>query len=776
MPASDSQRLKELYEFGPFRVDPEKEILLRAGEPVPLTPKTFQILLVLIRHSKEVVTKDDLMKAVWPDTFVEEANLSRNIFMLRKALGESPQDHQYIITVPGRGYRLAESVRLLPQEGVSIVAAQHSKVQVQVKETRPWGWILVAVIVLVAIAAGALRFFVRRTPVLSEKDTVVLADFVNTTGDPVFDGTLRQGMSVQLEQSPFLSLVSDQRIQRTLGLMGQPPDTRLTPQIAREICERTGSVAVLNGSIANLGSRYVLGLQAKDCHTGDVLDEEQAQPTRKEEVLNGLDQIASKFRRRVGESLMTIQQHNTPLADATTPSLEALKAFSMAERAHYSIDPDAALALYQRAIEIDSNFAMAYAGLGHVYGESGESDLSAEATSKAYELRNRASDQEKFFITLSYELRVTGNLDKAQQTCGVWARTYPRDTRPHGFLSSMLQMIGQHERSIEEAKKTIELDPDFAIGYVNLAAGYQNLGRFNEAEDTLRHSEQRKLQSADYAVLRYQLAFLKSDKAEMDREAIQGESKSQASIYQSEALALAYSGHLQRANEKSMRAADLAQQAGQRESAALFKVGAALWNASFGYATAAKQIATEALKLSKDREVEYGAAFAFALAGDYSKSRSKADDLERRFGEDTSVRFNYLPSLRALLVTNVGRPSQVFRLLDMAHSSELGTPRTAIHGYFGALYPVYVRGLAYLAGGNGSKAVPEFQKILDHRGVVVSDPIGALAHLQLGRAYAMAGNKAKAKSAYQDFLELWKDADPSIPILKQAKSESVGLQ
>ena len=370
MPASANQKSKELYEFGPFRVNPEKEILLRAGEPIQLTPKTFQILLVLVRHSNEVVTKEDLMKTVWPDTFVEEANLSRNIFMLRKALGERPQDHRYIVTVPGRGYRLAENVHLVPEHELSIVAANHSKVQVQVEETRPWGWIALAAILLVGVAAGAFRFFWHRPTVLSEKDTVVLADFANSTGDPVFDGTLRQGMAVQLEQSPFLSLVSEQRIRHTLRLMGRPADAPLTPELAREVCERTGSAAVLEGSIASLGSQYVLGLRAKNCRTGDILDEEQVQAAKKEDVLNALSQIASRFRTRVGESLATVEKHSTPLAEATTPSLEALKAYSAAWQVYFSsgLPPCAA---FQRAIEIDPQFAMAHASLGRVYAEFG---------------------------------------------------------------------------------------------------------------------------------------------------------------------------------------------------------------------------------------------------------------------------------------------------------------------------------------------------------------------------------------------------------------------
>ncbi len=498
MPASDSQRLKEIYEFGPFRVDPEKEILLRAGEPVQLTPKTFQILLVLVRHNKEVVTKDDLMKAVWPDTFVEEANLSRNIFMLRKALGESPQDHQYILTVPGRGYRLAESVRLLPEQELSIVAASHSKVQVQVEQTKPWGWISVAVILLLAVAAGTFRFLWHRTTVLGEKDTVVLADFANSTGNPVFEGTLRQGLAVQLEQSPFLSLVSDDRIHQTLKLMGRPVDAPLTPDTAREVCERTGSAAVLEGSIASLGSQYVLGLRAKNCRTGAVLDEEQVQATRKEDVLNALSQIVSTFRARVGESLATVEKHDTPLQEATTPSLEALKAYSEAWKVAFSTGPAAAVPLLQGAIRIDPNFAMAHAFLGRVYGDIWEPVLSAESTSKAYELRNRASDRERFFIVLSYDLQVRGNLEKAQETAELWDQTYPRDRVPHGFLSWISQEEGKYEKSIEESQKAIGLDPDFTPGYVNLAWAYLFLDHPEEAENTLQRASERKLEIPDF--------------------------------------------------------------------------------------------------------------------------------------------------------------------------------------------------------------------------------------------------------------------------------------
>jgi len=500
MPATSDQRSTELYEFGPFRVDSDREVLLREGQPVPLTPKTFQILLVLVRHSKEVVTKDDLMQMVWPNTFVEEANLSRNIFMLRKALGETPQDHRYILTVPGRGYRLSADVQLVPNRELSIIAASHSKVRVEVNETRKWRWLTVAVVLVLAVSAGVFRFFFKRATALTEKDTVVLAEFINSTGDPVFDGTLRQGLSVKLEQSPFLSLISDDRIQQTLRLMGRPPEARLSLEVAREVCTRTGSAAVLEGSIASLGNQYVLGLRAVDCRTGDILDEEQVQAARKEEVLRALDQVAVQFRSRVGESLTSMQKHDVPLAEATTQSLAALKAYSRGWQLASSNQP-AAIPFFSQAVEIDPQFAMAQAALGLMYGHTGESGLAAERTAKAYALRYHASENEKFFISAYYEGRTTGNQEKAEQICQAWSRAYPRDPTPHEFLSGFIYNgLGKYERAVADAQRVIELDPDADIGYLNLAYNYVYLGRLAEAQETLGRAADRKLEMPDFAV------------------------------------------------------------------------------------------------------------------------------------------------------------------------------------------------------------------------------------------------------------------------------------
>ena len=637
----------------------------------------------------------------------------------------------------------------------------------------------VATVTALLSIVAASYFYINREPKLTDKDTIVLADFTNTTGDPVFDGTLSQGLSVELEQSPFLSLVSDQRIHKTLGLMGQPADARLTPELSREVCERTAGAAVLDGSIASLGTQYVLGLRAINCRTGDVIDEEQAQAARKEDVLNALSRIASRFRTRVGESLATVRQHDAPLAEATTPSLEALKAYSAGQKASYSTGFISAILNLKRAIEIDPKFALAYAHLGLMYSDVGESVLSAESTTRAYQLRDRVSDREKFFIAANYDRQVTGNLEKAQQTLELWAQTYPREDVPHGLLAGFVtQGSGKFEKSTEEAKRSIGLDPDNPFGYANLAYSYVCLDRLAEAESTIERAVERKLEIPEFLVMRYSIAFLKDDMAGMERAVARAKGRPGAEdwVANTEALVLAHSGRVQQARSASRRAVDLALRAGQPERAATFETGAAVWEAFFGNSTEAHRHALAALGVSKGRDVQYAAALALALVGDFARSEALSNDLERRFPEDTSVRFSYLPTLHALFALSHGQSANAIEILQVAVPYELAVPGIEFFGSFGGLYPVYVRGEAFLGAHKGAEAATEFQKILEHRGIVAGDPIGALAQLQLGKAFALSGDRTRARTAYQDFLALWKDADPGVPILKQAQAEYARLQ
>ena len=639
----------------------------------------------------------------------------------------------------------------------------------------PARWLAMAAAVVALVVVG--YFYVHRAPKLTDKDTIVLADFVNKTGDAVFDGTLRQGLAVQLEQSPFLSLVPDERIQAMLGLMNRSASEPMTLEVAREVCERAGAKSVLAGSIASLGSRYVVSLRAQNCSSGEVIDDQQVQAARKEDVLNVLSEIAAKFRTRAGESVATVKEFETPLVEATTPSLEALKQYSAAWRAGLSPDPASAVPLLQRALEIDPQFATAHAFMGRIYGDIWESAQAAESITKAYRLRNRASDRERFFITLAYDLQVTGNLEKARRAGALWAETYPRAKDAHGLLSMIDQGLGDYKKSAEDAKRAIEADPNFPPGYVNLAWAYIFLQRFAEAEDVIRQASERKFGVPDLVLLPYYIAFLKGDTAGLQRQVdlAHGRPGAEDWISNAQAFVLASFGHLQAARSMSRRAVGLAQQGGQKERTAMFEAGAAVREAFFGNAPEAGRRATAALALSNARDVEYGAAFALAISGEFGRSQALANDLDKRFPEDTFVRFTCLPVLQALAALHRGDPASALQLLQASTPYELGIPGSWF-GFFGNLYPAYVRGMSYSAARQGDQAAVEFQKILTNRALVWSDPVGAMARLQLGRAWVLAGDKTKAQKEYRDFLTLWKDGDPDIPVLKQARAEFIKLR
>lgn len=636
----------------------------------------------------------------------------------------------------------------------------------------------VAFLCLSAVTAWSLahRDFAAK-PKLTDQDAIVLADFENNTGDPVFDDTLRQGLAVELQQSPFLTLLSDARILQTLPLMGQPKDARLTPEIAQQVCERTASTAILEGSIASLGNQYVIGLRAWNCSTGTVLDREQIQAARREDVLNSLSQIARKFRTRVGESLATVEKHSTPLASATTASLEALKAYSTGMKVVVSSGNQPAIPLYRRAVEIDPKFAMAYAQLGTEYSNDGESVLSAESTAKAWQLRDRVSDRERFFIDFTYDRQVTGNLERAYQTLELWYQTYPRGENPNaqGFLGGLATHgTGRYERAMEMSQKRIAANPDEVFGYSSLSWSYFLTDRFSEAESTLQRASGRKLEIPEFLVIGYNIAVLQGDQEQMDRAVglAKGKRRAEHWMAHEEALALARSGRLQAARRSSKRAVDLALQAGDRETSAAYQAARAVWETVYGNADEGKRDAVAALGLSNGRDVQYAAGLALAFSGDYARSEPLADDLEKRFPEDTFCKFTYVPVLRALAALERGKPADSLERLQTALQYELaGNGLNFNHLYLGGLHSAYVRGEAFIADHRYTEAAAEFQKILDHRGLVGMDPIGALAHLQLGRAFALSGDKTKAKAAYNAFLALWKNADLDVPILKSAKAE-----
>jgi eukaryotic-like serine/threonine-protein kinase len=661
--------------------------------------------------------------------------------------------------------------------GRGAVVAAEAGAKTAAKSARWWA-IAGVTIVVVGLAVGRWLFFSSKAHALTDKDTIVLADFTNTTGDAVFDGTLRQGLSVELEQSPFLSLISDQRIQQTLRQMGQPLDARLTPEIAREICQRTGSVAVLDGSIASLGSRYVLGLHAENCRSGDMLAQEQVQAARKEDVLNALDKAATKLRKKVGESLSTIQKYDTPISEATTPSLEALKAYSLGTKNHFHEGGDvAAIPFDKRAIELDPNFAMAYASLANDYADLGETGLASENARKAYQLRDQVTESERFYISAFYYTFVTGELEKANQTYEQWSQAYPRAFAPLGNLGANYAYLGQYEKAVMKSLEDLRLKPDNVVMYANLMLYYAYLNRLDEANAAFEQAMAHKVESPFLHTSLYGVAFLRGDATEMQRQADWGTGKPGVEdvLLSSQSDTEAFSGHLRKARDFSRRAVESARHADEKETAAGWEMNAALREAEFGNAAQSHNQATSALTLASTRDVQILRALALARAGDTSRAQEMVDELEKQNPLNTVIIGYWLPTIRAAIELDRNNPAKAVEHLQPATTYELGDPMPKLE-FGGFLYPAYVRGQAYLLLHKGNEAAAEFKKFLDHRGLVANCPLGALAHLGLARAYALQGDTAKAKAAYQDFLTLWKDADPDIPVLVAAKKEYAKLQ
>ena len=762
--------------FGVFELDRRSGELRKGGTRVRLQIQPLKVLLALLEQPGSVVTREELKRQIWPDDSFGDFDHAVNVAVakLRAALSDSADTPRYIETLPRRGYRFIFPV--VPANGngatVAAVPAVAFPAPSVAKPFRLSALTMVsAAILVVAGSAFAWWALSRKTHALSDKDTIVLADIANSTGDPVFDGTLRQGLSVQLEQSPFLRLIGEERIREALLLMGRSPDTRLTPDIARQLCLRTESAAVLDGSIATLGKQYVLGLKAVSCRTGEALAEEQATADAKENVLNALAGASARLRAKLGESLMTVDKFSAPLERVTTPSLEALQAYSLGRTT--LIDKEdhlAAVPLFQRAIELDPNFAMAYASLGLAYGHLSERQ-SLASFQMAYDLRARVSERERFYIEAHYHEAVTGDWDKAREVYELWAQTYPRDDIAHLNLSGIYRHLAQFDKARDEADASLRLLPGDCISYAYVLGALLGSNRMEEAAALGRELRGKKSDCVHLQYFFYRLAFLQHDSNGMTEQVNLASDKYGVGLQPLVALTAAYYGQLKRAHELFRTAATAAQQSKQVELAALLLAHDAEAQALLGSPGSARQQAAAALALSNGSDVEGLASFALAAAGNDARAQSLADDLARRFPENTLVQFNYLPVTRAQLALNRKDPAVAIAALRSAVPYELGDVE-----FNDTAYQPFVRGQAFLAARQGREAAAEFQKILDHPGIVFNDPIASLAHLGLARAYLLQGDSSKAKDAYAEFLSVWKDADADLPLLQQAKAESTNLR
>ena len=678
-----------------------------------------------------------------------------------------------------RATRAIEEAPLTAKTKGSVVAtASITKERAQataiaaVSQRRSWKpWALLSVVVFALLIGGFLYWRSHKTARLTEKDSIVLADFTNTTGDAVFDGALRQGLEIQLGQSPFLGLVSSQLVQQTLRLMDKPPDARLTPEIAREVCQRTNSAAVLQGSIAQIGTQYSIFLKAVSCANGESLASAEAQASDKSHVLDALNKAASSMREKLGESLATLKAFDTPVEQATTPSLEALHAYSLGVKTKDVTGDEAAVPLFEEAIRLDPNFAMAYALLGTSYSNLGERKRGAELLEKAYRLREHVSEPEEFFIDAYYHDLVLGDLPKSMQLYESWTQAYPRDVRPVGNLGLLYGYIGQHEKALDQAREALRLQPGSGLRYANLVQSYVHVGSLDKARATVSEARMKNVDSPYLCLYSYQLAFLQNDVATMTEEVRRAAGKPgfEDILLAAKADTAAYFGHVLEARELSGQAIDSAHRAGEDATAASYEAAAALREALFGNPAIARRQAAAALATSKERDVQFGAALALAFAGDAQQAQQVSEQLSKEFPEDTVVKFNYLPTIRAQVALSRRDPERAIELLKVASTLELGLPGDA--EFLPSLYPVYVRGNAYLAAGRGNDAAGEFEKILKWRGVVLNEPIAPLARLGLARSYESQRDGSKARASYQDFLTLWKDADPDTPAFKEAEAE-----
>ncbi|HTZ95169.1 MAG TPA: winged helix-turn-helix domain-containing protein [Terriglobales bacterium] len=779
------------YRFGIFEADVSKGELLRQGERIRLQEQPFRLLILLLERAGEVVSREDLRTWLWPEnTFVEFDNgVNVAIRKLRDGLGDNPETPRYIETIPRRGYRFRAPVTVTeepphpaPVQAVEIdplpsPAAPTVEASLQEPAQKLKAWYALAILATLTIAtfAGARFYLHYRASVLSAKDTVVVADFENTTGDPVFDDSLKQAVEVGLGQSPFLNVMSERKTGAILMQMGRTPDDRMTGRVAIEVCQRASSKAEVQGSILSLGSSYLIGLAAIRCDNGDPVAQEQVQVRSKEDVVAALGKATTQLRAKLGESLPSIHDNDVPLELATTSSLEALKTYNHALTTWDRKGDVPSVPLFVRAIELDANFATAYGGLATVYHNLNEDELAQQTISKAYELRNRLPLSERLSLEGRYHLYVTGDLYKAADVYELRIRNHENLPGSLTNLGNIEIQLGNYDEAAEDFGEVVRLDPTRAAAYFNVATVLMVLGRGDQADAWLAKAEERKIRTDGVLLVEYLSAFLKNDKAAMDRYLLQTTdvAGAQSLLVTAQANTEAYYGHVRRAHDLSVAAADIMEHAGDKGSAASCLAEAGLREADEGAPKLARDSINAALRLGHSENVLALAAVVMARVGDASRARAISQELDHDHPQDTMIQRYWLPTIRAVIDLQSGRPSDAVALLSGFGSLDYAYPHVPS---VPSLYPVYVRGQAFLAQGDADRAAAEFQKIIDHRTTIFNFPIASLAQLQRARAFARSTDHVQeAHNAYQQFLDRWKDADLGTPLIDQAKREDRNL-
>jgi eukaryotic-like serine/threonine-protein kinase len=830
-----SEASNRVYRFGVYEADLQEGTLTKSGVRIRLQDQPFLILGLLLERSGQVVSREEIRQRLWSeDTFVEfDDGLNTAVRKLRTALGDSADNPRFLETVPRRGYRFVAPVSLRSEPVVARAGEKDREIQYQreafessrvstavgdetgtnrdprfvserdvepsnsglsapenalkLSPLRSGGLIasarrMTVMLVLVAIIAGlALSIaYSRRKRAqkakLTAQDTIVIADFSNSTGDKAFDNTLKQALFIALRESPFLEVLPESKVGKTLKMMTLDEATPLTPAVAREVCQRAGSKAYITGAIGILGAEYVLGLRAVDCQTGDVVARQQVTVGGKGKVIDALGEAAAKLRREMGESLATVRKFDTPLAQATTSSLEALRLYSEANSIQRRKGDAASVALYRQVVELDPNFALAHDSLALVYANLAEYGLEREGATRAFALRDRVSEVEKYSISAHYYGTVTGEMEKANQVLEQWALDYPRDSNPPDRLQLNYNLVGNYDKAVAESANAVRLSPGNPAHYSNLIANCAASYRLDQAETAYEQALTLKLDNPILHVNRYGIAFLEGDAPEMERQLafVKGKPGIEDLMLSVQSDTEAYFGHFNAARKLSLHAAELAKRNDKQETAAEWLLNSAMRDAEVGNRAQALESIRSAASLASSPGLEILTALASARSGDSTQVSTMAEELHRESPLNSLLNGYWLPTIRAAVELSNNRPDDSIAALQAAFAYELGEPNPQVQ-IGGTLYPAYLRGEAYLKKGNGQLAAVEFHKLIDHRGVVQNFVLGTLAHLQLGRAYSMAGDMGQARTAYRDFFAIWKDADPDIPILKEAKLEYAKL-